>query len=103
MRHTVPHGTQQMLDELMRWHEIDEVSEAVQLLVLNGHAEDLPPAAPKVKGPSELIATTSARECVTVASAHRRTWREKRPRHHMAADRIRPFIAYREVSATLPN
>lgn len=42
-------------DALMRWHEIEEVSEAVQLLVLNGRAEDLPPAPPKVKGPSEII------------------------------------------------
>lgn len=55
LRHTVPHGTRQMLDELMRWHEIEEVSEAVQLLVLNGRAEDLPPAPPKVKGPSGII------------------------------------------------
>ncbi len=55
MRHTVPYGTRQMLDELMRWHEIEEVSEAVQLLVLNGRAEELPPAPPKVKGPSDII------------------------------------------------
>ncbi|MBD8258315.1 hypothetical protein IFT96_23370 [Pseudomonas fluorescens] len=55
LRHTVPYGTRQMLDELMRWHEIDEVSEAMQLLVLNGRAEDLPPATPKVKGPSDII------------------------------------------------
>ena len=55
LRHTVPYGTRQMLDELMSWHEIEEVSEAVQLLVLNGRAEDLPPAPPKVKGPSEII------------------------------------------------
>ncbi|AZP71717.1 hypothetical protein EJJ20_19955 [Pseudomonas poae] len=55
LRHTVPYGTRQMLDELMRWHEIEEVSEAVQLLVLNGRAEDLPPAPPKVKGPSDII------------------------------------------------
>jgi len=55
MRHTVPYGTRQMLDELMLWHEIEEVSEAVQLLVLNGRAEDLPPAPPKVKGPSDSI------------------------------------------------
>lgn len=39
----------------MRWHEIEEVSEAVQLLVLNSRAEDLPPAPPKVKGPSDII------------------------------------------------
>ncbi|MEG8233801.1 hypothetical protein [Pseudomonas orientalis] len=55
MRHTVPCGTRQLLDELMLWHEIEEVSEAVQLLVLNGRAEDLPPAPPKVKGPSVII------------------------------------------------
>lgn len=55
LRHTVPHGTRQMLDELMLWHEIEEVSEVVQLLVLNGRAEVLPPAPPKVKGPSDII------------------------------------------------
>ena len=55
LRHTVPYGTRQMLDELMRWHEIEEVSEAVQLLVLNGRAEVLPPAPPKVKGQSDII------------------------------------------------
>lgn len=55
LRHTAPYGTRQMLDELMLRHEIDEVSEAVQLLVLNGRAEDLPPAPPKVKGPSDII------------------------------------------------
>lgn len=55
LRHTVPHGTRQMLDELMLWHEVEEVSEAVQLLVLNGRTEDLPPAPPKVKGPSDII------------------------------------------------
>jgi hypothetical protein len=55
LRHTAPCGTRQMLDELMCWHKIEEVSEAVQLLVLNGRAEDLPPAPPKVKGPSDII------------------------------------------------
>lgn len=55
LRHTVPYGTRQMLDELMRWHEIEEVSETVQLLVMNGRAEDLPQAPPKVKGPSDII------------------------------------------------
>lgn len=55
LRHTVPYGTRQMLDELMLWHEIEEVSEAVQLLVLNGRAEELPPVPPKVKGPSDII------------------------------------------------
>lgn len=55
LRHTVPYGTRQMLGELMRWHEIEEVSEAVQLLVMNSRAEVLPPAPPKVKGPSDII------------------------------------------------
>ena len=55
LRHTVPYGTRQMLDELMLWREIKEVGEAVQLLVMNGRAEDLPPAPPKVKGPSDII------------------------------------------------
>lgn len=55
LRHTAPYGTRQMLDELMLWHEIEEVSEAVQLLVLNARAGDLPPAQPKVKGPSDII------------------------------------------------
>lgn len=55
LRHTVPYGTRQMLNDLMLWREIKEVSEAVQLLVLNGRAEDLPPAPPKVKGPSDII------------------------------------------------
>lgn len=44
-----------MLDELMLWHEIEEISEAVQLMVLNGRAEDLPAAPLKVKGSSDII------------------------------------------------
>nr|WP_234016654.1 hypothetical protein [Pseudomonas palleroniana] len=44
-----------MLNELMLWHEIEEVSEAVQLLVLNGRAADLPQAPPEVKVPSDII------------------------------------------------
>lgn len=55
LRHTVPFGTRQMLEELMLWHKIEEVSEAVQLLVLNGRAADLPSAPPKFKGPSDII------------------------------------------------
>lgn len=55
LRHTVPYGALKMLDELMRWHEVEEVSEAVQLLVLNGRADDLAPTPPKVKGPSDII------------------------------------------------
>nr|BFD43214.1 hypothetical protein FFPRI1PSEUD_47130 [Pseudomonas sp. FFPRI_1] len=55
LRHTAPYGTRQMLDELMRWSEMNEVSEAVQLLVINARPEDMLPAPPKVKGPSDII------------------------------------------------
>lgn len=55
LRHTVPYGTRQMLDELMLWHGIEEVSEAVQLLVINAKANDLTPAPSKVKGTSDII------------------------------------------------
>ncbi|WP_236192731.1 hypothetical protein [Pseudomonas glycinae] len=55
LRHTVPNAGRRMLDELMIWHEVEEVSEAVQLLVLNAKADDLPPAPPKPKGPSAII------------------------------------------------
>ncbi|MFJ4589095.1 hypothetical protein ACIP1Z_17615 [Pseudomonas moraviensis] len=55
LRHTVPSVGRQMLDELMLWHEVKEVSEAVQLLVLNAKADELPPAPPKTKGPSSII------------------------------------------------
>lgn len=55
LRHTTPCGTRQMLDELMLWREIKEVGEAVQLLVRNAKAEDLPPAPPRIKGPSDII------------------------------------------------
>lgn len=50
LRHTVPYGTR-----LMLWHKIEEISEAVQLLVLNGRAEDLPSAPPRMKDASDII------------------------------------------------
>ncbi|KTC11474.1 hypothetical protein AO391_24525 [Pseudomonas marginalis ICMP 9505] len=55
LRHTVQPGTRKMLTEMMAWYGVEEVSEAVQLLVMNGRAEDLPPAPPKIKGPSDII------------------------------------------------
>lgn len=55
LRHTVPSVGRQMLEELMLWHEVEEVSEAVQLLVLNAKAEDLSPAPQKPKAPSAII------------------------------------------------
>lgn len=55
MRHTVQCGARAMLSELMSWHRLKEISEAVQLLVLNANPKNLPPAPPKVSGPSEII------------------------------------------------
>ncbi|QRY79667.1 hypothetical protein JVX91_00710 [Pseudomonas sp. PDNC002] len=38
LRHQVRHGTRAMLENLMLWHGLFELSEAVQLLILNTHA-----------------------------------------------------------------
>ncbi|MFV3334263.1 hypothetical protein ACNFIA_25315 [Pseudomonas sp. NY15437] len=38
LRHQVRHGTRAMLENLMLWHGLLEISEAVQLLILNTHA-----------------------------------------------------------------
>lgn len=38
LRHSVRPGIRAKLSELMAWHEIDQISEAVQLLILNAHA-----------------------------------------------------------------
>lgn len=55
LRHTIPYRTRHVLEELMLRHKVEKVSEAVQLLVLNGRGEDLPPAPTNVKGPSGII------------------------------------------------
>ena len=41
LRHRLRRGTRAMLENLMRWHGIEEISEAVQLLIM--HAHDLGP------------------------------------------------------------
>lgn len=38
LRHRLRLGTRQMLDELMAWNDIEEISEAIQNLILNAHA-----------------------------------------------------------------
>ncbi|NBB11780.1 hypothetical protein [Pseudomonas sp. SLFW] len=38
LRHRVRLGTRQKLEELMQWNDIEEISEAVQNLILNAHA-----------------------------------------------------------------
>lgn len=39
LRHTVRCGIKQMLDDLMRWNEMSEMGEALQLLILNADPE----------------------------------------------------------------
>jgi len=41
LRHRLRRGTRTMLENLMRWHGIEEQAEAVQLLIM--HAHDLGP------------------------------------------------------------
>ncbi|WP_028682460.1 hypothetical protein [Pseudomonas chlororaphis] len=38
LRHRLRLGTRQKLDELMAWNGIEEISEAIQNLILNAHA-----------------------------------------------------------------
>jgi hypothetical protein len=38
LRHRLRLGTRQKLEELMAWNEIEEISEAMQNLILNAHA-----------------------------------------------------------------
>lgn len=39
LRHSVRCGIKQMLDDLMRWNEISETGESLQLLILNANTE----------------------------------------------------------------
>lgn len=115
LRHTVPYGTRQMLDELMLWHEIEEVSEAVQLLVLNGRAEDLPPAPPRIKGASDIIRhyfrqgmrdRLSSLTAELAESKDRTTiWRLIAHAHSLGADKSAPLFKIKrhdyEISETV--
>jgi hypothetical protein len=38
LRHRLRLGTRQKLEELMQWNDIEEISEAMQNLILNAHA-----------------------------------------------------------------
>ena len=115
LRHTVPYGTRQMLDELMRRHEIEEVSEAVQLLVLNGRAEDIPPSPPRVKGASDIIRhyfRQGMRERLAALTAElgetkdRATiWRLRAHAHSLGAEKSAPLFKFKrhvyEISETV--
>lgn len=55
LRHTVQPGIRKMLTEMMAWYGVEEVSEAIQLLVMNAKPQDIPPAPPRQPGKSETI------------------------------------------------
>ncbi|WP_205548598.1 hypothetical protein [Pseudomonas carnis] len=113
LRHTAPCGARKMLDELMRWHEVEEVSEAVQLLVLNGRAEDLPPASPKVKGPSDIIRhyfRQGMRDRLAALTAElgetkdRATiWRLIAHAHSLGAERSAPMLEIKRHGIDIPQ
>lgn len=49
LRHRVRPGIRKMVSDLMRWHDIGQISEALQLLIMNAH--DLGP-----EGSAHLLA-----------------------------------------------
>lgn len=55
LRHTVQPGTRKKLADMMAWYGVEEVSEAVQLLVMNAKPQEIPPAPPRQPGKSETI------------------------------------------------
>ncbi len=62
LRHRVRRGTRTMLENLMRWHGIEEQAEAIQLLIM--HAHDLGPEVPLPFSPFRAT-----------ISHHRNSWR----------------------------
>lgn len=55
LRHRVRPGIRAMLDDIMRWHGIDEQAEAIQLLILNAHAAGPTGSAPMLAIPRHEI------------------------------------------------
>jgi hypothetical protein len=55
LRHRVRPGIRQKLADLMEWHEIEEIGEAVQLLILNAHAAGPEGSAPMLATPRHEI------------------------------------------------
>ena len=51
LRHRVRQGIRDKLDEIMRWHGIDEQAEAIQLLIMNAHAAGPTGSAPMLAIP----------------------------------------------------
>ncbi|AGL85601.1 hypothetical protein [Pseudomonas protegens] len=68
LRHRLRLGTRQKLEELMAWNDIEEISEAIQNLILNAHA----------LGPTlSYQAIESPRHKVTVSENVARMFRNK--------------------------
>jgi len=55
LRHKVRPGINAMLADLMAWHEVPEISEAVQLLIINAHALGPAGSAPLLAVPRHEI------------------------------------------------
>lgn len=51
LRHRVRPGTKQQLADLMEWHGIEEQAEAIQLLIMNAHAQGPEGSAPALAIP----------------------------------------------------
>lgn len=55
LRHYVRPGTRAMLADLMAWHDVKEISEAVQYLIMNAHALGPEGSAPAMATPRHEI------------------------------------------------
>ena len=55
LRHRLRLGTRQKLEELMQWNDIEEISEAVQNLILNAHALGPKLSYEAIQGPRRKV------------------------------------------------
>lgn len=55
LRHYVRPGTRAMLADLMAWHGVTAISEAVQYLIMNAHALGPEGSAPAMAAPRHVI------------------------------------------------
>lgn len=60
LRHRVRPGIRAMLADLMQWHEIEEISEAIQLLIMNAHAAGPEASTPMLAVPRHEIAISES-------------------------------------------
>lgn len=70
LRHRVRPGIRAMLADMMRWHDIEEISEAVQLLIMNAHAAGPEASAPMLAVPRhEITISESVAQALFMAGA----------------------------------